>query len=66
MNKLLCRLTGGHKYRDENLRTVYIQRKDKYVFTNYCVKCNEIHSWSVPAKNILGGLDTDAGDEKPD
>ena len=62
MHKLLCRLTGGHKYRDENLRSVYNPRKDKYTFTNYCVKCDDTHVWSVPAKNIIGGLDTDTGD----
>ena len=59
MLKILCHLTGGHKYHDSKLRVVYNPRKGKYTFVNYCVRCGEVSSWSVPAKSIIGGVLTE-------
>lgn len=43
MNKLLCFLTGGHKYADKNIKTELIPDDTKHVIlSNECVKCGEV------------------------
>ena len=47
MNRLLCKLTGGHRYADANLRVYENSMLRKMCFCNRCVKCNKEKSWSV-------------------
>lgn len=42
MNKLMCFLTGGHKYADVNIKTDQIPPDTKrIILTNECIKCGE-------------------------
>lgn len=47
MNKLLCFLTGGHKYHDANLKTCQGSRFGFVRLTNHCVKCGSVCTFEI-------------------
>jgi len=51
MNKFLCKLTGGHKYKAATLETKLFSN-GLVGFSNVCSKCGEESNWMVPEKNI--------------
>lgn len=51
MNKFLCKLTGGHKYKAATLETKKF-KNGLVGFRNVCCKCGEECDWVVPEKNI--------------
>ena len=43
MNRLMCFLTGGHKYSDANIRTQTMPDDFNIIeITNHCTKCGEV------------------------
>lgn len=53
MNKIMCFVTGGHRYKDSNLQN-YIDDNDIVHFTNCCVKCGKEYTCKIPFANLLG------------
>ena len=49
-SRLLCCVTGGHRYADIYLHTFYDCCENRYSFSNRCVKCGAVNRWSVQAK----------------
>ena len=39
MNKFLCMITGGHRYKDSNLESKYLTDEKGTLLTNKCIKC---------------------------
>lgn len=52
MNKIMCFLTGGHRYKASNLQS---HIDDTYIvhFTNFCVKCGKKYTCTIPYVNLL-------------
>ena len=59
MKELFCKLTGGHKYADSNLRVEEDLKTRKFIVTNWCSKCHKRYSykisWEEIAINIVRG-----------
>lgn len=54
MNKLPCFLTGGHRYKDENLRVYRCDEDEKVIFRNYCTKCHKpVTTAEIPIRDII-------------
>ena len=53
MNRLLCLLSGGHRYEDKNLKTKTVG--EKCVITNVCIKCGKKYETHLLWKDILRG-----------
>ncbi len=54
MNRLMCFLTGGHRYSDANIRTQTAPDDfDIVILTNPCVKCGELSVFYMNVKNQL-------------
>ena len=51
--RVRCRLTGGHRYRDEFLTSVHDPIGERFLFVNRCIKCGEFKSWYVPAESVF-------------
>lgn len=53
MNKIMCFLTGGHRYKASNLQS---NIDDTYIvhFTNFCVKCGKEYTYTIPYLNLVG------------
>lgn len=47
MNKFLCFLTGGHRYRDANMTTSQGSRFGWVRLTNHCVKCGGVCTFEI-------------------
>ena len=41
MNRLLCYLTGGHRFADIGLEAEQQKNPDWYTFRNKCIKCGK-------------------------
>ena len=41
MNRLICFLTGGHRYADGNITTHPNRKKGYMTLKNYCIKCGK-------------------------
>ena len=54
MNKFLCCLTGGHRYSDLNLISIYLPEKKEMRFINPCMKCGKPYMIGIPEKNLMG------------
>lgn len=62
MNRLMCFLTGGHKYSDKNIRTQTMPDDFKIVeITNPCVKCG---TSSVLYMNVNKQIEKDVAELK--
>ena len=48
MNKLLCFLSGGHRYKDETLRVFDIPFERRIAVQQFCCKCGEENCISIP------------------
>lgn len=48
MNKLLCKITGGHRYADKNLRTYNDDKRRLVWVSNWCCKCGEEYTYKIP------------------
>lgn len=55
MNRILCFLTGGHKYRDENLQSRL--EGDSWIANNRCIKCGKPYEVQLPVSKILRGYE---------
>lgn len=53
LRELLCWLTGGHKYADSNLRTMYSPETRESLMWNYCVKCGIAHLFKINTDEIV-------------
>ena len=53
VRRLLCWITGGHKYADKNLRTLYDQEDRKSLMWNYCVKCGIAYLFKINTDEIV-------------
>lgn len=53
MNKLFCKITGGHRYSDSNLRVEENIKNKTYCFSNWCTKCGEFYSYSIPFGDLF-------------
>ena len=54
MNRLMCLLTGGHKYSDANIRTQADPDDWGIVtITNHCVKCGGLSVFRMNAGKII-------------
>lgn len=51
MNRLLCFLTGGHRYSDIKLRCRVVG--DEIVYKNLCVKCGKMFEARLPKSAII-------------
>lgn len=56
MNKFLCCLTGGHRYSDANLISIYLPDKKELRFINPCAKCGKAYTITIPEESLLIGL----------
>lgn len=57
MNRLFCKLTGGHRYSDANIRTQTMPDDRNIVeITNPCVKCGDL---SVFYMNVTAQIAAD-------
>lgn len=63
MNRLLCFLTGGHKYHDSDLKTSQGSRFGFVRLTNHCAKCGYAYSFEI---NVLYQLKKDLKDRRED
>ena len=53
MNKILCKITGGHKYEDKNLTVKEHERHPGiYGYSNYCIKCGEKYTHYISYKDL--------------
>lgn len=53
MNRLLCFLTGGHRYADKNLTAGQSEDPDFIVLRNRCVKCGKEYGVVINVKAII-------------
>ena len=53
MNRLLCLLSGGHRYEDKNLKAKTVGKE--CVITNVCIKCGKKYKTHLLWKDILRG-----------
>lgn len=51
--KLLCLLSGGHRYAAKNLKCSYDDAEMMYNFSSCCVKCGAILTANVPEECIV-------------
>lgn len=51
--KILCFLTGGHKYKDKDRKVTEIKTGKEYLFEDYCCKCGKRTVHIINAENIL-------------
>ena len=49
----VCWLTGGHKYADKNLRTIYAPDTRESLLWNYCVKCGTAYLFTINTDEIV-------------
>lgn len=47
MNRLICFLTGGHRYADENITTHPNRKKGYITLSNYCIKCGKTNHFQM-------------------
>lgn len=60
MNRLFCKLTGGHRYADEKLDIVEINHyTDTVRMINYCVKCGKPYEIKVSYSCMFGDIDAE-------
>lgn len=52
MNKLICRLTGGHIYTTEKLNCMLDVSAHMFTFTNRCVRCGKTIIKQIPEKDF--------------
>lgn len=55
MNRILCFLTGGHKYKDANLQTRF--EGDNWIANNRCMKCGKLYEVQLSVNEILRGYE---------
>jgi alpha-galactosidase/6-phospho-beta-glucosidase family protein len=48
MNKLLCFLSGGHRFKDSNLKLYEIPFERRMAVQQFCTKCGEEVCISIP------------------
>ena len=53
MNKLMCFLTGGHRYSDANVVSTYQEHSKTVLLKNRCVKCGAIITAEIDTDKIL-------------
>lgn len=53
MNKLLCFLTGGHKYSSANTESTYLEHNRSVKLQNRCLKCGKIYTVILDIDKIL-------------
>lgn len=53
MRKLICKLTGGHRYSDVNLQVHSDKTRHVFRIRNRCLKCGEAVEWEVPEEKVL-------------
>ncbi len=46
MNKLFCKLTGGHRFKGEP--ATFIDKNEIVHFYHKCIKCGSIEEFTVP------------------
>ena len=56
MNKILCFITGGHKYKSSDLECKFDDDEGIVKFTNRCSKCNKTSEVIVPQSILLRDL----------
>lgn len=56
IKKVFCFLTGGHRYKDENMKVTEIKKGTEYIFENYCCKCGKRMVHIIDIEDILNGL----------
>jgi len=58
MNRIMCFLTGGHKYSDTNIRTQTMPDDFNIVeLTNPCVKCGSLSVFYMNVQKQIGKND---------
>ena len=54
MNKIMCFLTGGHRYSDANIRTQTMPDDFNIIeITNHCVKCGAVSVFYMNVGKII-------------
>ena len=53
MNKVFCLLTGGHRYADMNLQSVYNPYTRQSLLVNRCVKCGKTFTVTIDTDEII-------------
>lgn len=53
MNKLICRLTGGHQYEDRTLKGRIDMDTGMVIFSNKCVRCGKVRKKKFPMAEVL-------------
>ena len=53
MREFLCWLTGGHRYADKNLKTLYHTDTRKTLLWNYCVKCGIAYIFTINTDELV-------------
>lgn len=59
MNEILCKLTGGHRYRDKDLKVFEDNYGRRMIFCNICEKCGKKREWSVPYNKLFNERELD-------
>lgn len=57
--KIICFLTGGHRYKDKDRIVTEIKEKREFMFEDYCCKCGKRTVHIVDADSILRELQKD-------
>ena len=53
MNKVFCLLTGGHRYTDVILQSVYNPYTRQSLLVNRCVKCGKTFTVTINTDEII-------------
>lgn len=53
MNKIICFMTGGHRYKSADLECKFDDDEGMVRFINHCDKCGKIYEASIPQTSIL-------------
>lgn len=54
MNKLMCFLTGGHKYRDANIKSTTHPYDSRWlIMSNKCIKCGKPIVMGINIESVI-------------
>ena len=53
MNKLMCFLTGGHRYVDTGLKAQQQTNPDWFTMRNECIKCGKVTEFELNVGAII-------------
>lgn len=58
MNRLLCKLSGGHRYSAKDTVVWHDRVNREFHIEEYCTKCGKMETFTVPFDVIFEDIDT--------